>query len=87
MNKTELTNKIAEDSGLSKADAKKALEATIDAIRTALQVGDKVAILGFGTFTVQGRSARKGLNPATGQTIHIPSKKVVKFKAGIDLSL
>lgn len=87
MNKSELTNKIADGAGLSKVDAKKALDATIDAIITELKIGNKVSILGFGTFTVQGRSARQGINPATKETISIPSKKVVKFKAGTDLNI
>ncbi len=87
MNKTELVAKIAEGAGLSKVDAKKALDATIEAITTAVKGGDKVALVGFGTFSVAERSARQGINPATKQTITIPAKKVVKFKAGADLAL
>lgn len=87
MNKTELTSKIAEGAGLSKVDAKKALEAAIDAIAAAMKAGDKVAIIGLGTFSVSERPARQGLNPATKEPITIPAKKVVKFKPGADLAL
>lgn len=85
MNKTELVNAIAEAAGLSKADSKKALDATLEAIAAAVKSGDKVALLGFGTFSVSERAARQGINPATKQTITIPAKKVVKFKAGAEL--
>ena len=87
MNKTELIAKIAEGSGLSKVDAKKALEATLEAITTALKADDKVALIGFGTFSTSERHERQGINPATKETITIPAKKVVKFKAGADLAL
>lgn len=87
MNKTELTAKIAEGAGLSKVDAKKALEAALEAIGAAVKAGDKVALIGFGTFSVAERPARQGINPLTKQTISIPAKKVVKFKAGADLAL
>ena len=82
MNKTELIDKIAEGAGLTKADAKKALEATTAAIKDALVAGDKVALIGFGTFSVNERPAREGINPATKQRIPIAAKKVAKFKAG-----
>lgn len=85
MNKTELIDKIAEGTGLTKADAKKALEATTAAIKDALVAGDKVALIGFGTFSVNERPAREGINPATKQKITIAAKKVAKFKAGADL--
>lgn len=85
MNKTDLTNKIATGAGLSKADAKKALDAAIDAISEALKADDKVTLVGFGTFATSVRPAREGKNPLTGQTIQIAEKKVVKFKAGADL--
>lgn len=85
MNKTELTNAIAAKAGLTKADAKKALEATIEAITEALKGGDKVALIGFGTFAVAERPERTGVNPATKQAITIPAKKVAKFKAGAEL--
>ncbi len=87
MNKTELIAKIAEGSGLSKVDAKKALEATLEAIIGAMKAEDKVALIGFGTFSVNERPERQGINPATKETITIPAKKVVKFKAGADLAL
>jgi DNA-binding protein HU-beta len=87
MNKTELIAKIAEGSGLSKVDAKKALEATLEAITTALKADDKVALIGFGTFSTSERPERQGINPATKETITIPAKKVVKFKAGADLAM
>ena len=86
MNKTELVEKIAAGAGLSKVDAKKALDATIDAVKAALAAGDKVALVGFGTFDVTKRKARKGINPATKKAITIPAKKVVKFKAGKELA-
>ena len=85
MNKTDLVAKIAEGAGLSKVDAKKALEATLEAITGAIKAGDKVALIGFGTFAVTERAARKGINVLTKTTIDIPAKKVVKFKAGADL--
>ena len=87
MNKTELVAKIAEGAGLSKVDAKKALDATLEAITNAVKAGDKVALVGFGTFDVTERAERKGVTPATKETITIPAKKVVKFKAGADLAI
>lgn len=84
MNKTELVNAIAA-AGLTKADSKKALDAALNAISGALKDGDKVALLGFGTFSVNERPAREGINPATKQKITIAAKKVVKFKAGAEL--
>jgi len=86
MNKTELIGKIAAGSGLSKADAKKALDATLVAIKDALAAGDKVALIGFGTFSVNERPAREGINPLTKQKIQIAAKKVAKFKAGAELA-
>lgn len=85
MNKSELINAMAEKSGLSKADSKKALDAFVAAISEVLKEGDKVALVGFGTFSVAERGERTGVNPATKQTITIPAKKVVKFKAGSEL--
>ena len=85
MNKTDLVNAIAVQ-GLSKADSKKALDAVLDAISGALKEGDKVAILGFGTFSINERPAREGINPATKEKIQIAAKKVVKFKAGAELA-
>jgi DNA-binding protein HU-beta len=86
MNKTELIEKIAAGSGLSKADSKKALDATTSAIKDALKGGDKIALVGFGTFSVSERPARTGINPATKAKIQIAAKKVAKFKAGAELS-
>ena len=86
MNKTELVEKIATGAGLSKVDSKKALEATIAAIKDALVAGDKVALVGFGTFSVSERPAREGINPATKQKISIAAKKVAKFKPGAELA-
>ncbi len=86
MNKTELIDQIAAKAGLTKADSKKALEATIDAIKDALVAGDKVALIGFGTFSVSTRAAREGINPSNQAKIQIPEKKIAKFKAGADLA-
>jgi DNA-binding protein HU-beta len=86
MNKSELVSAIAAGAGLSKVDAKKALDATLEAITNAVKAGDKVALLGFGTFSVNERPAREGINPATKQKIQIAAKKVVKFKAGAELA-
>jgi len=86
MNKTDLIAKIAEGAGLSKVDAKKALDAAIDATVAALKAGDKVQIPGIITLAVEKREARKGINPATKQVITIPAKKVVKVKAGSELA-
>jgi DNA-binding protein HU-beta len=86
MNKAELVEAMASDAGLSKADAKKALDAFINTTTKALKKGDRVALVGFGSFSVSTRAARKGRNPQTGKEINIKAKKVVKFKAGADLS-
>ena len=86
MNKTELIEKIAQGAGLTKADAKKALDATVEAITAALKKGDKVQLVGFGTFAVSEKPAREGINPATKQKIKIAAKKVAKFKAGAELA-
>lgn len=86
MNKGELVVAMAQKSGLTKADAKKALEAFTDAIGEALKKGDKVNLIGFGTFSVYERQERTGINPATKNKIVIPARKVVKFKPGIGLS-
>ena len=85
MNKTELVAAVAAKAELTKVDAKKALDATLEAIAGALKKEEKVAVLGFGTFSVNKRAARTGINPATKQKIKIAAKKVVKFKAGADL--
>jgi len=86
MNKTELVEKIAVGAGLSKESAKKALEAAVEAIKTALVEGDKVQLIGFGTFSVNERPAREGMNLRTGEKIQIAAKKVAKFKAGAELT-
>jgi len=86
MNKTELINAMAEKSGLSKVDSKKALDAFLGAVSEELKKDGKVALVGFGTYSVTAKSARKGINPRTKAVINIPAKKVVKFKAGADLA-
>lgn len=86
MNKAELINAVAEEAKISKVDAKKALDAVVKSISNALVAGDKVSLVGFGTFTVGERAARPGINPATKQPITIAAKKVAKFKAGAELS-
>jgi len=87
MTKGELINAISENAGLSKADATRALNVTLDSITSALKNGDKVALVGFGTFSVSQRAARTGKNPQTGQAIAIPSSKAAKFKAGQQLKV
>lgn len=86
MNKTQLIDAMAEKSGLSKVDSKKALDAFVASVADALKAGDKVALVGFGSFAVSERGARTGINPSTKQPIQIAAKKVVKFKAGAELS-
>lgn len=82
MTKAELIDKIAAGAGISKSDASKALDATIDSVRVALKKGQKVTLVGFGTFSVSKRKARKGRNPRTGAEIKIPATKAPKFTAG-----
>ena len=86
MNKSELISAVAAEAGLSKVDAKKAIEAFVSTVTNTLASGDKVALIGFGTFSVTEKSARTGINPATKQTINIPAKKVAKFKGGAALN-
>ena len=86
MNKAQLIDAIAADAGLTKADAKRALDAFVNTTTGALKNGDRVALVGFGSFSVTKRNARTGRNPQTGKPITIAAKKVVKFKAGADLS-
>ena len=86
MNKSESISAVAAEAGLSKVDAKKAIEAFVSTVTNTLASGDKVALIGFGTFSVTEKSARTGINPATKQQITIPAKKVVKFKAGAELA-
>jgi len=86
MNKAELVEAIASSAKLSKADAKKALDGFIETTTKALKKGDRVALVGFGSFSVTKRAARKGRNPQTGKEISIKAKNVVRFKAGAELS-
>lgn len=86
MNKAQLIDAIADKAGLTKADAKKGLDATIGAVSEALKDGDRVSLVGFGSFSVSERGARTGRNPQTGKEIKIAAKKVVKFKPGAELS-
>ena len=86
MNKAQLIDAIAGEAGLTKADSKKALDAFIKVTGDSLKAGDRVALVGFGSFAVSERSARTGRNPQTGKEIQIAAKKVVKFKAGSELS-
>ena len=86
MNKAQLIDAMAEKAGLSKADSKKALDAFVGATTDALKGGDRVALIGFGSFSVSERAARTGRNPQTGKEIQIAAKKVVKFKAGAELA-
>lgn len=85
MTKADLVSKIASKAELTKAEAAEALDATIEAIKEALKKGDKVTLVGFGSFYVSKRKARKGRNPRTGQEIKIPATKVPKFTAGKSL--
>lgn len=86
MNKGDLIGKIAESAGISKAQATQALNTTLDAIGSALKDGDKVTLIGFGTFSVSHRKARQGRNPQTGETLTIAAKNLVKFKPGKELA-
>jgi DNA-binding protein HU-beta len=82
MNKADLVSKVAESTELSKKDVSKAIEAVFESIAEALQIGEKVQLVGFGNFEVRERSARKGRNPQTGEEINIPASKVPAFKPG-----
>jgi DNA-binding protein HU-beta len=86
MNKAELIDAMASQADISKADAKKALDAFIGTTSDALKKGDRISLVGFGSFSVSKRNARTGRNPQTGKEIQIPAKNVVKFKAGAELS-
>jgi len=86
MNKSELIDAMASNSGLSKADSKRALDAFVTSVEGALKSGDKISLVGFGSFGISQRAARTGRNPQTGKEIKITAKNVVKFKAGGDLS-
>ena len=85
MNKTELVEAVAKDSGLSNADARKAVESLISTVEKTLKKGDEIAITGFGKFSVVKRSARTGRNPQTGETVKIKASKAPKFTAGAGL--
>ncbi len=82
MNKNDLASAMAEDAGITKSSAIKALDAMTNAIKSALRAGDKVSVPGFGTFQAKHRSARMGRNPATGESIKIPASNSPSFKAG-----
>jgi DNA-binding protein HU-beta len=86
MNKSELIDAMAADAGISKAAAKAALESLTDNVTETLKKGEKVALVGWGTWSVSKREAREGRNPQTGATIQIAAKNIVKFKAGAGLS-
>ena len=86
MNKSELVAAVAAKAGLSKVDAKKAVDAVVASVTEALKGGDKVALVGFGTFSVAERPARQGINPRTKQKITIAAKKTAKFKADAELN-
>jgi DNA-binding protein HU-beta len=85
MNKAQLINEVAKRSGITKKDAKAAVDAVFSAIKDALAKGHRVRLIGFGTFEVRKRNQRKGKNPKTGQTITIPARKVPAFKASSEL--
>ena len=86
MNKAELIATVAEEAGITKAAADKALSGVIDAITSALSKGESVTLVGFGTFSVSERAARTGRNPSTGKPLNIAAKKVAKFKVGSKLA-
>ena len=86
MNKAELISAIATDAGVTKSVASKVLESVINNVTESLKKGDKVTLVGFGTFSVTKRKARTGRNPQTGKEIEIPAKKVAKFRAGAKLA-
>jgi DNA-binding protein HU-beta len=86
MNKAELIAKVADDAGVTKTQANAALDSFVEAVTKALKKGDKVTLVGFGTFSVSKRAARNGRNPQTGEVIKIKAKKVARFKPGKELS-
>ena len=86
MNKAELIAKLSEDTGITKTQANAALDSFIEAVTKTLKGGGKVTLVGFGTFTVSKRKARKGRNPQTGAEINIKARKVARFKAGKELA-
>jgi DNA-binding protein HU-beta len=86
MNKADLVNSMSEQTGLTKTKSNQIIDIITTTIANALADGDKVTLVGFGTFTTSSREARKGRNPKTGETIDIPAKRVAKFKAGSGLT-
>ncbi len=82
MNKTDLVNAVSEDTGLTKKEAEKAVASVIDTITAALKDGEKVQLVGFGTFEVRNRAAKQGHNPRTGEPMIVPASKLPAFKAG-----
>ncbi len=86
MNKSELIDAIAKDAGITKVAARLALNSFVTSVTAALKKEEKVALVGFGTFSVSKRAARQGINPSTKAAINIPAKKVAKFKAGAELA-
>lgn len=86
MTKDELAGKIANESGITKTQAEKAVDGFVSAVSGALESGDSVTLVGFGTFSIGSRAEREGRNPRTGEKLKIPASKVVKFKAGKNLS-
>ncbi len=82
MNKSEFVGEVAEASGLTKADAERAVDAVFKVVKDALKAGDSISLVGFGTFVVRERAARTGRNPRTGDTLKIKASKVPAFKAG-----
>ena len=86
MNKTELIDAMASDAGITKIAAKKALESFLGNVEATLKNGDRISLVGFGSWSVSKRSAREGRNPKTGEVLKIDAKNVVKFKPGTELS-
>lgn len=86
MNKSDLIDAMAEDAGITKASAKKGLESFLGNVEKSLKKGNRVSMVGFGSWSVSKRAAREGRNPQTGKSIKIAAKNVVKFKAGSDLA-
>ncbi len=86
MNKTQLIDAVAKEAGITKAESKKAVDAFVNVVSSALQSGDRIALVGFGSFSVAEKPARTGRNPRTGEAIEISAKKTVRFKAGADLN-
>lgn len=86
MNKADLVNSLAENTGLTKTKSNEVIDVIVSTISEALKNGDKVTLVGFGTFTTTQRDSRKGRNPKTGEVLEIPAKRVAKFKAGTELT-